>query len=109
MSASLQVCIACGCLLSAFLPDVGDPDRRVLCTVRGEVNVGHVRAEVARGGERRLPVVAELVAFREHGDRLSRPHLAELEVLPEQLRQSCLILQCAHVAGSYSAALTSAV
>ena len=96
-------------LAERVLPDVGDPDRRVLGAVRGEVHVGHVGAEVARRRERRLPVAPELIAFREDGDRLPRPHLAELEIIPEHLRQSCLILLCAHESGSYSAALTSAV
>ena len=96
-------------LAQRVLPDVGDPDRGVFRAVRGEVHVGHVGAEVARCRERRLPVVAELIAFREHGDRLARPHFAEFEILSEQLRQSCLVLLCAHDSGSYSAALISAV
>ena len=95
-------------LAERVLPDVGDPHRRVLRAVGGEVHVGHVGAEVARGGERGLPVVVELIAFREDGDRLPRPHLAELQVAPEQLRQPCLILPCAHESGSHSAALASA-
>ena len=96
-------------LAQRVLPDIGDPDRRVLRPVRGEVHVGHIGAEVARRRQRGLSIVPELIAFREDGDRLPRPYLAELQVAPEQLRQSCLILLCAHDFGSYSAALTSAV